>query len=467
MGFKTHGNAVGFDRHPMADADPRSGVSTADDRRIRVLILAEACNPEMVSVPLVGWGHAAAVARRTDAHIVTQVRNAAALERAGLRPGVDFTAIDTERFTRPAYKLAGLLRGGKGKGWTTLSAINGLVYAQFERLAWKALGDRVRSGGFDVVHRITPLTPTASSPIAGKCRRAGVPFVMGPLNGGVPWPRQFDAARRQEKEWLSYVRGAYKLLPGVHLTRRRSAAVLIASRDVWGQMPARLHDRMFYEPENAIDPGRFPDPGQRTFPADRPLRVAFVGRLVPYKGADMLLEAAAGLVRDGKVELTIAGAGPQLDDLKRQAAALNLSAGLSLPGWVDHKAVAATLAGADVFAFPSVREFGGGVALEAMAVGTVPAVIDYAGPAELVTDRCGYRVPLGSRAEIVARFRTLLADLATDRSPLAAKSTAAARRAREQFTWDAKAGQTVEVYRWVLGRRADRPDFPMPMPDLA
>lgn len=431
---------------------------------MRVLLVAEACNPEWVSVPLEGWSHSQAIARRVDAHLVTQVRNRDAIVRAGLREGVEFTAINSEAIEARIYRLADRLRGGSNKGWTLLTGMAALSYPYFEHLVWRQFGQRLRNGEFDIVHRLTPLSPTMPSALAGKCRAAGVPFVLGPLNGGVPWPRAFDAARRKEKEWLSYVRDAYKLLPGYHATRQNAAAIVIGSRDTWEQMPASYRRKCVYIPENAIDPARFAKRRSRT--AQIPIRCAFIGRLVPYKGADMLLDAAAPLVRDGKLSIDIIGDGPQRADLEAIIAREGIQKGVTLAGWVPHDKIQDRLIEADLFTFPSIREFGGAVALEAMAVGVVPVVVGYGGPAELVTDNTGWRVPIGSREQIVAALRALLQDLANDPEKIDAKSAPAYERARRQFTWDAKAEQVVAVYEWVTGARAGKPDFGMPLPDL-
>ncbi|MEM8606113.1 MAG: glycosyltransferase family 4 protein [Myxococcota bacterium] len=426
-------------------------------KRLRVLAIAEAANPEWVSVPLIGWSLTEALREVADIHLVTQIRNRDAIARAGLAEGDDYTVIDSEKVAAPLWKLAAKLRGGAGKGWTTTTAISGISYYYFEQLVWRRFGQAIRGGEYDIVHRITPLSPTTPSLLAAKCRHAGVPFVLGPLNGGVPWPKGFDTARRQEKEWLSYVRDAYKLLPGYRSTLNAASALVIGSKDTLAQVPTKHRAKCVYLPENAIDPKRF---SHRNEPyVGGPLRACLVGRLVPYKGPDMLLEAAAPLVREGKLQIDIFGDGPLMPRLKEIVEREQIADGVSLPGWVEHSKLQDLMCRSQVLAFPSIREFGGGVVLEAMALGLVPLIVDYAGPGELVSEKTGFKVPIGTREEIVAAFHAQLRNLAEEPECLQRLSEECRAYVDSFFTWHAKATQLSEIYDWVMGERADKPEF--------
>jgi glycosyltransferase involved in cell wall biosynthesis len=430
----------------------------------RVLLIAEAANPEWVSVPLEGWAHSKAISELVDAHLVTQIRNQAAIERTGWRQGEQFTTIDTERVAAPISQANKWFRKVTGLGWTFTTALASLPYYFFEAEVCRRFGSAIRAGTYDIVHRITPLSPTIPSfSLPDLCRTAKVPFVVGPLNGGVPWPKGFGNVQRAEGELLSYVRDAHQLLPGYKRTREAASALMAGSVSAWEQLEGHW-DRCVYIPENAVDPARFPSAvGAWQGP---PLRVAFVGRLVPYKGADMLIEAAAPLVRSGQVIVDIIGDGPEMNRLRALREQLQLGDGVLLEGWVPHEHLQARLLQAHVFGFPSVREFGGAVVLEAMATGLVPVVVGYAGPNELVSDATGIRVPIGTREQIVAGVGKAIERLLNDPQLVASFSARARQRVLSSFTWAAKASQVVEVYRWVLGQR-DKPNFEMPFPDPA
>lgn len=431
------------------------------DRRLRVLVIAEAANPEWVSVPLVGWSLAEALGQVCDVHVVTQVRNRDAFLRAGKVEGVDFTAIDSEAVAAFSGRIARTLRMGEGKGWTIATALSSkLSYPYFERLVWKQFGDQIKAGAFDIVHRVTPLTPTASSSIAPKCASAGVPFVLGPLNGGVPWPKGFDRERRREKEWLSYVRGAYKFSNARRRMLNVASAIIAGSRFTASDIPARHRKKVALIPENAIDPGRFSQTNEaKVRGGTLPLRGCFLGRLVPYKGPDMLLEAAEPLLRNGSLVLDIVGSGPLEKELISFTKERGLEDTVTFHGWVPHNEVQNILAEADMLTFPSVREFGGGVVLEAMTLGVVPVICDYAGPSELVDDSTGFKVAMGTRDDVVNGFRSMLREIVSEPSVLKNKSKAARGKVASTYTWARKANQVKEIYDWVL-----QGNGPMPAP---
>lgn len=422
--------------------------------RPRVLVLAEAANPDWVSVPLVGWRISQALRDVADVHLVTQIRNRAAILSRGLTEGGDFTAIDTEALAAPFHRLATRLTG-PDRGWSLRTAINRLSYPWFEHLAWRRFGAEIRAGDFDIVHRVTPVSLPLTSPIAPRVAKAGGRFVLGPVSGGVAWPPGFEAERRAEGEHLAWARGIHRHLPGYRRMLRASSAILVGSSITEAEIAGAAGDRMIRLPENAVDLALFDRlSAQRD---DGPLRAVFAGRLVALKGVEMALRASGAHLAAGRMTLDIYGDGPLRAALEEQAA--GIGRGVTFHGRVPQERLAGAFGDAHVLVFPSIREFGGGVILEAMAAGVVPIVVDYGGPGDLVGAETGFKVPLGPRDAVVAGLAGVLGALVADRSPLKAKSAACREDVRRRFTWEAKAQQIAAVYDWVLGRRPDRPAF--------
>jgi glycosyltransferase involved in cell wall biosynthesis len=421
---------------------------SSESRRLRPLLIAEAANPHWTSVPLVGWNLSRAIAARTNALVATQLRNREAFLQSGLIEGRDFLAIDNEKTAGAFHRLGERLRGGENRGWTAVTALASFAYYSFEQELLRVLGNRLTDGEFDLVHRITPLTPTSQSLIAGHLAPMGIPFVLGPLNGGTPWPASFDDVRRKERDWLTPIRELYRLMPAYRATRSNAAAIIVGSSAAFEQIPKQWQSKVTLMPENGIDPKRFPF--KRRVMDTGPLRVAFIGRLVPYKGADVLLEAVAMCANRLLIEVVIIGDGPEREALEIMVAARDLSHCVRFEGWVEQEELSNRLADCHVLALPSVREFGGGVVLEAMALGLVPVVANHGGPPELIDEGCGIAVSFDDRESLVKGFAVALRALSNRPELIESMSAEAGAKVGREHTWEVKADKILAIYHSLL-----------------
>jgi rhamnosyl/mannosyltransferase len=101
----------------------------------------------------------------------------------------------------------------------------------------------------------------------------------------------------------------------------------------------------------------------------------FVGRLVPYKGLAVLIDAVA---RTEGADLVIVGTGPQREDLENMVAGHGLAGRIRFAGELSRSDLAAEMAGARALVLPSLdrSETFGLVQLEAMAAGLPVIVTD-------------------------------------------------------------------------------------------
>lgn len=159
---------------------------------------------------------------------------------------------------------------------------------------------------------------------------------------------------------------------------------------------------------------------------DGPIRLLSSGRLVRSKGFSDLLQAAARLVDRFSFTLAIAGTGPELERLRRQASALGLGGRVRFLGWLADPQAA--MRDADAFVFPSHYEGFPNAVLEAMAAGR-PVVSSFWGTDARLLHAGG--VLLGHEAGDVAGMAAALAavlESATTRATLAARGRAHAAR---------------------------------------
>jgi len=209
---------------------------------------------------------------------------------------------------------------------------------------------------------------------------------------------------------------------------------------------------------NPVDVGLFARAtieDQRTTPeADAPVHLVFLGRLVERKGPAELIAAVASVrSRAGAaapLRVTLAGRGPLLEELTRQAADLGIADIVTFPGYVAEDEKAALLASADLVVLPST----GG---ESFGISVVEALAA-SGGAVIVGDNPGYRAVMGELSDQLVdpadtpRFAEVLARYIDD-----AALWSAARARQRALAWQYDIGTVgpliVEAYRDALSRR--------------
>jgi glycosyltransferase involved in cell wall biosynthesis len=424
--------------------------------QLRVLVLAPGSNPDSISTSLVGYAHSEALARL---HAVTLVVTRSS-EQALHGRQTPFQAIEYIDISWLEHCLGWclhrILKGDYGS--QVLTALGYPYCLVFDWCAWRRLRGRIKAGEFDVVLRLLPVTSVLPSPIAFFLRHGPIPFVIGPINGGLPWPKGFNQSEKQ-KEWVSNLRNLYRFLPFARSTYRHAKAIIAGSSHTYAEFSI-YREKIFFIPENGLSQSLLDSALPRSV-NHGVLELIYVGRLVPYKACDLAIRAAMSLLQKGMARLTIVGDGPERTELEFLAETLGVSKKISFVGWLSHSETMHQLQRADVLIFPSIREFGGGVVFEALALGVVPLVVDYGGPGDIVNPEIGWKVQLTNENDMSSQIGKILEILASNRVLLSQLGERGKHFARKNLSWDGKAQSLTKILRWAVGQDP-KPDFPLP-----
>ena len=180
---------------------------------------------------------------------------------------------------------------------------------------------------------------------------------------------------------------------------------------------------------------------------NRPKRILFIGRLVYYKGVDVLLNAFS-MVRGA--QLFIAGDGPLRSQLEEQAKDLGIAGNVVFLGRVDDERLKELLYDCDMFVLPSVAnsEAFGIVQIEAMACSkpVINTSLSTGVPYVSLHEQAGLTVPPGDARALGEAIQRLI-DNDDERIQMGAK---ARKRVEECFTLKSMIESVYGLYQKIL-----------------
>lgn len=236
------------------------------------------------------------------------------------------------------------------------------------------------------------------------------------------------------------VRAAARLLPG---------AVIANSRSTLATLPERVYAHVLYNPI-VLDTVKPPPSLNR--PASTVFTVGVVGRLAPWKGQHVFLEAFAQAFRGGQARARVIGSAMFGEDayarrLERQAEELGIAAQVEFRGFRED--VWSELYELDALVHCSTTpEPFGQVVLEGMAAGLAVVAADAGGPAEIVRDGVdGILVRPGDAAALAETLYRLAVEPA-----LRDRLGTAARESSRNFSPELAAEHMTQIYAALLRR---------------
>ena len=400
---------------------------------VKVLLIAPTCDGEDIGEALVSYEWARGLAERHDVTLLTYYKRGRTPPSRQL-PGLRVVEWQEPALLGRAERLNSMLKPG---------------YFPFCVKARRWIRRALAAGEhFDIAHQPTPVAMRYPSPLSG----FEIPYVFGPVGGSLESPPGFE--RDDTAPWFVGLRGLDRIRlrrdPSLRRTYERAACVLGIAPYVQQTLSALTIRRFQVVSDVAIS--SLPEPVDRSARTGV-VRLLFVGRLIRTKGARDAIAAMAQL-GDLPVELDVVGDGFDREACESLARSSGVAERVHFYGRVDRAGVDEFYASADIFVFPSFREPGGTVTFEAMAAGIPLIVADRGGPANVVDDSCGFRLPVMEPTQfadaIAAAIRTLVLDPALRRQ----MGNAARVRVQEIGMWPAKIDRVGRLYDELIASAA-------------
>ena len=429
-------------------------------RKLRILTCAYACLledgvPVIGGEAVLGWNIVHQIGRFHQVWVLTSASNRPGIEAELQRqaaPDITFVYVELPRWLRPFL--------------TFLGGIQFYAYLWQVQAYWaaKRLHRQVK---FDAFHHVTYANDWMASYVGGLLP---VPYLRGPGGGAHRTPKAFlseySFMARLWEGFRSFGQWVLRHDPIYMRGQHRARAILLCNREAADAVPKRLKSKVQMFPVNGISAedlrvfsgtngnGNSPAAagGDRQALPGVSFHVLSAGKLLSLKGYALAIRGFAPFARrHTDVKFTIVGDGPERQRLENLILELELQSQVELVRWMPRQDLLALMRHCDTFLFPSLRDGGGAVVVEAMAAGKPVICMDLAGPGVHITEDCGIKIPPRTPLEAAELMGQALERLYEDRDLRLRMGKAGRARAEQVYTWDHLGDRLLKIYEEALG----------------
>lgn len=413
--------------------------------KMKVLVSAYACNPLSSSKlhpgeDITGWRLMMQLSRFFDLHVISDTYNKEGVESFLAREkldGVKFHFIALPPGFQWLYRIA------FGKR---------IYYYLWQISAWRLAVKLHRQFNFAAAHHLTFGNYWIPSFIGAFLP---VPFIWGPLGGGQRVPtsflREYTLGRRlgencrQIAQWF----GRNVLVPS-RKCLKKAKVILVCNEETRLKIPKKYLGKVYFFPVNGIAedelaPRSSPGGGGGEF------LILSAGRLDALKGFSIAIRAFSLFAKSSTdAILEIVGDGPEEDKLKELARLLRIDHRVRFTPWLKREDLILKMRSCQIFLFPSFRDGGGAVVVEAMASAKPIIGLNIGGPGFHIQPEWGIKIEPYDPEYVTKEIAVALKILYNDTDLRTKMGEAANRRAKEYYLWPKLGDRLRDIYQAVL-----------------
>jgi glycosyltransferase involved in cell wall biosynthesis len=378
-----------------------------------------------------GWNIVTQLARFHQVHVLTYAKNKSQIEEKLIQnpvPNVRFYYLDI-----PWLNFLQKMGGGIQ------------IYAYFWQIKAYFVAKHLHAQHqFDAFHHITYANDWMASFIGALLP---LPYVRGPGGGAHKIPKAFLADyslwARFKEYFRSFGQWVFRHDPFFIMGQSRAKAILVCNREAFDAIPKKWQGKVKFFPVNGISEQDL----HELYPNHSTFTFITAGKLLKLKNFPLAIEAFAQFRKKKQAgELVIIGTGPELENLKQLAKNLDIESYVTFKPWMPHELLLQEISAGDVFVFPSLRDGGGAVVIEAMAQAKPIICFDLAGPGFHVTPECGIKIQPTNPEKSVADMAFAMERLYDDEKLREHMGEASYERASTMYTWNHLGNSLETIY---------------------